>query len=333
MQRLSSRIFLVLLVVGLLLQISAGFGDYKNVFQNDTFLAEAIFQIIETDLNNDQTGEIIVTGKNYTSRELFIFWISSTATFSPELRWQSPNVYEELSLLWVATGRFTSIDKNQLLVLTNTQLSIYQADDNGALTPVMQIKHNLPVMRINAAITGGDLDGDGRSELIFASIQVIGNKAYNANVQAYRVNENGLEKMAESGPLQNIRSITAGDLDGDGKADIFVDEGPVSKTGNLHMLSLNANRLAERFCLRNAAKGAIYAQQVKTFPEGTRLVTATDNGRLNTFIWTGNALTMVDKELALSYGLVAMATPDLNGDKVPEICLAAYPRRFIILAR
>jgi hypothetical protein len=321
-----------LLIIGLLLQIGAGFGDYKNVFQNDNFLAEAIFQIIETDLDNDQIGELVITGKNYTSRELFIFWVGSGAGFSPEQRWQSSNLYEDLSLLWVASGRFTSTEKNQLLVLTNTQLSIYQVE-NGALILVMQIKHNLPIMRINAAVTGGDIDGDGRSELVFASIYDIGLKALNGKLQAWRFGTDGLQLIAESGPLQNIRSITAGDLDGDGKAEIFADEGPVSKTGNLHMLALNSNRLTERFLLRNAAKGAIYAQQVKTFPEGVRLVTATDNGRVNSFSWTNNALIVADRELALSYGLVALAASDLNGDKIPEICLAAYPRRFIILAR
>ena len=323
--------WILLVILGLVIHTAANFSDYKLVFQENNFLVEAIYQLLESDLDNDQKGEALITGKNYLGRELFIYWLGFDPDHKPVVKWQSPNLFEEQSLIWIASGSF-STTQNQLLALSNSQYYLYQYQNNS-LNLIKQDKHNLQPLRINGSVSCGDLNGDGQSELVIAKIGEVNSKFYNSRIQVWQYIEGQFKLLTESGLLENIRGLTVGDLDGDGKGEIIVEEGVRTDPGDLHVLKLADGKLAERFCLKNAVKGAVYSMQVKAFPEGIRLVTASDRGKVNLFAWNNNALGAVAKELVFNSALVAITTVSTDQTQPPLLLLAGYPQKLMILTR
>jgi hypothetical protein len=321
--------WLVCVIILLLMQIAAGFNEYKPVFQDDHYLMEGLFQVLETDLDQDGRPELIVSGKNYIGRELFVYWLDAAADFQPVIRWQSPNLFEERSILWIAGGQFSG-EKNQLLALTETAGYLYEFSD-GTLTLARQFAHQLQPLTVAA----GDVDGDGRSELLIGTIGKITAKIYDGVVQVWRLGESGPELAAQTpGTVGNIRGMAAGDLDGDGLAEILVEEGLSTKPGRIHRFQFSENKLTERNVLKNPASGAIYGLKVKNTADGPRLATASHNGRLNLFALDQNGQWIVDgKERSFNCSFVDLDLADLNGDGSPELICAGYPQRLWILSK
>lgn len=322
-------IWVVFVIFSMFILMAAGFTDYKIIYHDSQFLMEAIFQIVGTDLNNDSADEFVVAGKNYTGREMFVYWLTPGNDMKPAIKWQSPNLYEDLSIIWVASGKLLS-DKTQLFIFTNSQIYVYQAE-NETLNLVTQFKHGFRPLNINSNMICADVDGDGQVELIMARIGQINSKFYDGMVQAWKYRGDKFELVAESGLLQNVRGLTAGDIDGDGTSEIFVDEGIRTNPGDIHVLRYTTGKLKEIYSLRNATKTAAYAMDVKSMPEGLRLIAA--NGtRINAFAWSQNRLVPAE-QLVLNYSLVALAAPDFNQDKIPEFVVGTYPQRLLILKR
>ena len=61
-------------------------------------------------------------------------------------------------------------------------------------------------------------------------------------VEVYRLTEEGLVKIGSSGLLGQIRSLTAGDLDGDGCAEVVTDSGLSSRAGVFTVLGWDAEK-------------------------------------------------------------------------------------------
>ena len=327
-----SRKWIVCLVLLLIIQIAANFSDYKVTFQDDHFLMEGVFQVIGTDLDNDNVSEMAIAGKNYIGRELFVYWATIGPDFKPVIKWQSPNLFEDRSIIWIAAGKFTG-DKNQLLVITETQAYIYELADGG-LTLVKQEKQPFDPLTINAGITSADLNGDGRSELAVAKVGRITSKNFDGMIQVWQFKDGKPEIVAQSAStLGNIRSIAAGDIDGDGKGELFVEEGPGTSPGRVHLLSLNDNKLTERYISKNFVNGAVFAMKVRSLPEGQRLLTASDNGKLDIWMWDKSALVAAERERQFNSGFVDVDAMDLNNDQIPELLLVGYPQRLMILSK
>ncbi len=322
----SRWIFFVILL--LIMQIAAYSPEYKVVFQEQEFMMESIHQVLATDLDGNGQSELIVTGKNYTTQEFFISQLVLSPDFKPVAQWQSPNLFENLSVLWVSAGKFNS-GQPQLLAVTNKNLYFYQADKEG-LTLAKQELHNFTKI---LCVAGGDVNGDGRDELILARIGKVAKKFYDGLVQVWQLNDDMPVLLAESGLLGNIRSITAGDLDGDGKSEIIVDEGERFAPGNLHIFSLAESKLEELGCAKKAVGSAVYSMIVAGFPGEVRLVTASSGGKVNFFIWKNNALTPVGAALPFDGELVSVAALPFREEKLPELIVVGYPHIFSILTQ
>ncbi len=318
-------LFLVILII--IMQISANFSDYKLTFDDPQYLTESILQIIDTDLDNDQQDEITLAGANYIARELFIYWLSADEQMHPEVKWKSPNLYEDHSIIWAASGKFISV-QNQLLVFSSTRYYLFQFGNNN-VNLLKENKQSLDPLCLSA----GDIDGDGQTEIILAREGKITSKIINGIIQVWKFNEGNLELVAESDLLGNIRGVGVGDIDQDGCSEIFIDEGYKFGSGNIHMFRFLERKLNEKLVVKKAANGPIYAMQVKKFSEGVRLVTSTAKGNINFFAWENNTLVKKDPELNFNKNLMSMATPDLNHDQIPELVVACYPQEFMILKK
>lgn len=328
MQKSFSHKWIVFLIGLLIMQVAANFDDYKTAFKDDQFLMESLFQVQETDLDQDNTSEFVICGKNYTGRELFAYWMVLGGDGKPTVKWQSPNLFEDRSVLWVASGKFEGT-QNQLLVLTETNYYLFQYQ-NGTLNLEKRGSHNIKPL----LISGADLNGDGRTELVVAGIGKITTKQYDDVVQFWQFQDGNFVMTGQaSGTFGNIRGLTAGDLNGDGKAEIFIDEGVQNRAGQLHMYGLaENNRLIEKARIAKP-NGVIYAMKVKSGVDGPRLFTASSTGRLN--IWSLNAsgaLVALEKERAFNSSFVDLAVAD-QPDAAPVILTVAYPRRFMVLCK
>lgn len=322
----SQWIFLVILF--LIMQISANLPEYKMVFHDREFMMESIHQVLATDLDGDQQPEMILTGKNYTTQEFFIYRLALSPDFTPVIQWQSPNLFENLSVLWVSAGKFIS-DQPHLLAVTNTNLYFYQSDKEG-LALVKQELHSFTKI---LCVAGGDVNGDGRDELVIARSGKVSKTFYDGVLQVWQLNNDKPLLLAESGFLGNIRSITAGDLDGDGKSEIMVDEGQRFAPGNIRIFSLNDSKIAETYCAKKAVGSAVYSMIVAGFPGETRLVTASSGGKVNFFTWKNNALTPVATMLPFEGELVSVAALPTSQKRLPELIVVSYPQNFSILTQ
>jgi hypothetical protein len=337
--RTTANRWIFLVIIAFIIQVSANTSDYKLVFEDKHYLTEGILQILATDLDNNQTDEVVLAGKNYIDQEVFLYWLSFDSENKPFIQWQSENLYEDRSIIWAVTGKFTS-EKNQLLAVSNSQYYLYQFENNY-VNLVKQEKHNftslhIPVKEFNGKIinvASGDVDGDGQTEIIVARVGKITAKIYNGIVQTWKFKDGQLELITESDLVGNIRGITVGDLNQDGQAEIFVEEGPKFAPGNMHILKYSDQKLTEIYCLKKATKGPAYGMQVKTFPNGIRLVTATATGFIDFFSWDKDALVPVEKELNLERDLMSIASITINNDQEPELLVAGYPQDFTILSK
>jgi hypothetical protein len=326
MKMISNR-WLFLVILALIIQISANLSDYNLLFEDKQFLTEGILQVLATDLDNDRREEFVLAGKNDVGREFFLYWLTVNSENKPVVQWQSDNLFEEHSTIWITTGKFTA-PQNQLLAISDSQYYLYKVE-NSHVDLINRDKHNLQLL--NAA--GGDVDGDGQTEIVVAKIGQITSKIYNGLVQIWKFNENRLELIAESNLIGNIRGMTVGDLDQDGLAEIFVDEGLKFAPGNMHILKYSGQKLTELFCLKKATKGPAYGMQIKDFSGKMRLVTATATGFINFFGWDQNVLVPVAKEISLGRDLMSLAVIDANNDQNPKLLVAGYPQEFLILAQ
>lgn len=320
--------WIFLVIVFLIMQISANSPEYKMAFQNREFMMESIHQVLATDLDGDRHQEMIVTGKNYTTQEIFIYWLGLSPDFKPAVNWQSSNLFEDLSVLWVSAGKFIS-DQPQLLAITNKNLYFYQADKEGLILAKQEI-HNFSKI---LSVAGGDVNGDGRDELVIAHVGQVGKKFYEGSLQVWQLNNDKPVLLGESELLGNIRSITAGDLDGDGKSEIIADEGQRFAPGNIHILSFNENKLTETYCGKKLVASAVYSMIVAGFPGEVRLVTASSGGKVNFFTWKDNVLTPVATALPFEGELVSVAALPNSKERLPELIVVGYPQNFTILTQ
>jgi hypothetical protein len=326
MKIISNRwIFLLILVI--IIQVSAILPDYKLVFEDEHFLTDGILQVLTTDLDHDNHDDFVLAGKNDISREFFLYWLKINPEQKPDVKWQSENLYEDHSTIWAASGKFTSPEE-QLLALSNSQYYLYQIENNH----VNLINHHDQALK-PLAVTSGDIDGDGKDELIIAKVGKITSQIYNCTVQVWKFRGEELELLTESDLVGNIRGMTVGDLDKTGQKELFVEEGPKFAPGNIHILKYADQKLIEIYNAKKATKGPAYGMQVKNFSGEMRLVLASAQGFIDFYHWDNNALVQVGSEINLKRDLMSLAAIDVNQDNNPALVVAAYPQDFFILAK
>jgi hypothetical protein len=297
------------------------------VYQDGQFLMESIHQVISTDLDNDGVPEVIITGKNYTAREVFIYWSTINSDFKPMIQWQSNNLCEDRSVLWVCTGKFNT-EQNQLLAVTTSRLYFYQYGKDGLTLAKQKIHNFIKIL----SVAGGDINGDGHDELVIARIGKITNKFNNCILQVWQLNDAKPLLLTESDLLGNIRSLSAGDLDGDGKSEIIIEEGLRFAPGNIHIYRFSESKLKELSCARKVVSGAIYSMTVVNFKEEVRLVTASTSGKVKFFMWGNNTLIPIGSGISFDGELVSVTGLTSNRDRIPELIVVSYPQNLFILS-
>ena len=322
MKRLTSYKWIVCTLFFCTIQVFANNSAYRPVYQGEKFLGESLFQVLP--FGEAEKG-FIVSAKNYLGKEVFLYWLTTNKAMKPQRKWKSPNLFEERSPLLCATGQFTQATP-ELIALSNSKYYLFGLED-GTVKQLEQ--KTLEFKPLNLA--AGDFDGDGYDELVVAKIGQINAKSFNVLVQLWKYQAGTWQLLTKTGLLGNIRSIAVGDLDEDGQAEVFVEEGQLTLSGNIHVLKFTNGKMTEICLLKKPLTKAAYGMKVANFPEGKRLMAATANGKIHFFTWENQRLISIPQEISFTCGLVDAAALDLNEDQNPELLAVGYPNRFFVL--
>jgi hypothetical protein len=316
--------WIVWLLLLLVIQISASAIKYRPLFYEANYLLEAILQIQAVDLNDGRRAELLVAGKNYINRELFVYCLEFTVAGKPVVKWRSANLFEEGGIRGMTMGNFSGTGA-QLIVVAKHQNYFYDFDQKGFKLVARESSDCEPL-----AVAAADLDGDEIAELILVKAGGITANAYNCVVDIRKRTGEKFITVYQSNLLGNIRAITTGDLDHDGQTELVVEEGLRLNTGKIHLYHFTNRRLSAAGQYRPANGGAIYAMKVRNFADGPRLVTGSTQGKINIFKLVNGSLAPIISESMLKSNLVDLEVADFDGDTELELVTVGYPAKFTI---
>lgn len=303
--------------ISLLLMVVPVFAECVEVFNDKNFLTEGLFQVVATDLDEDGQREIMVAGKNYTTRELLVYKLNNQL----EVVWQSSNLFEERSILWISPGKFNDIGQ-VLLVMTNTRFYLFKMA-YGTMQLVKEYKHNLDPLNL----TAGDIDGDGYDELLVTRVGNVTLQMYNCYLEILKFSNDSWETFGKTANLGNIRGLATGDLNGDGQAEVFVEEGLRVSTGNIRMLTYVDNKLTEVYKGSQLVKGAAYGMRLQEHEGKKYLMTASSRGKINFLVWEEDHFTTVGEEISAGGELIDAQLVNLDHDPQQELMMIIYPQQ------
>lgn len=290
------------------------------------FLYEAWFQVEASDLLGTGTSQLVVLGRDYLEGRLsvqLLSWEGEQLTSA----WESPNLLAEGPVM-VSVGRPLPTGGPMLIILTQNQLYLYSYQ-NEKIILSSQYKHTLSPDELSVA----DLDGDGRDELLIVRLGERRPTYDEKVVEVYRLTTEGLVKMGSSGLLGPIRCLAAGDLDGDGLAEVVVDTGLSSRAGVFTILGWDPGQqeLVTRVRADKLLDTVAFGMAIAPGAEGPLLFTADGWGRLSCFRLEQGQLSPARERLSFPKGLVGVATGDLDGDGQIEAMVVGHPNNLFVV--
>ncbi|MGQ9778603.1 MAG: FG-GAP repeat domain-containing protein [Bacillota bacterium] len=304
---------------GLLGVLAVAAAAYRGpVFRQEGFRFEAILSAGAADLDGDGRDEVIIVGRNYLDREVCVEVLGwQDGSLVPE--WRSPNLLEpESSLLALPVRRREG--PPLLFAITRSRFRIICHGEGGYAET-----YTGPMEFAAEEGTSGDLDGDGQDELVLSATLRNTKSGREKNLRLLSFSPDGLSCLAASAPVGNIRALAAGDLDGDGRAEVIAEVGVTTKPGEFHLFRLEDGLLRRFATQKTLLPAAGYGLAVGPWTaERAGLLAASAPGRLFSFSWTRGSL-VKEAEMAFRGSPIALSLGDLDGDGCPEMIIVAYP--------
>lgn len=298
--------------------------NFTISFRDDQYLAEGLLQISGVDMNSDGHDEILLIGRDYVEPQAVLYVLNATNK-EPELVWKSPNIMESKSPVHLTTGKFKPGERPQAAVVTNHHVLLFAWDANEGYRQIASISHNLSPWEV----TAGDWNQDGLDELLVTRAEKSNAQGFIKRIEVYQIQDTDLKILSTSPNLGNIRSLTAGDLDGDHRDEIVVEIGKVNSPGSFSVIGTGEEGWKLKAGPLKLVKSAVFGMNITSFKGVATLCTASDRGKANLFVWKNGGLEQID-DLSFSAGLAAIAAgrfwPEREG-----LAVLAYPQSFRLL--
>lgn len=319
------RICIFLLFFLPLISVGA-FSEPSVLYKQDKFPVDSLFKVAIADFTSKGRAHLLLLGRDYLENQAQVYALSWNGGELVKV-WESSNLLEERSPIFMAIGRPGPAANPGIIILTNHRLDIYLYKEDKFYLAT-QIYHSLNPHELTVA----DVNNDGIDELLIARVGRQTKQYYDMMVEAYQVSGDELIKMGASPLLGNIRSIVGGDLNGDGAAEVILESGAGNKSGAFYMLRWDEEKgLVQKYVHKRLLPSVVYGLATGVIGGEPVLVTADDWGRVNFFSGMNGDLKRVGAELVLKQAFVSAALGDLDGDNRTELALVGYPNHLRIL--
>lgn len=298
--------------------------------------APVILQVAAADLDGDGTIEVVAVGRDYERNEnrVFILHLGSGAKAASQplqvVEAGSPRV-EPMSHVAVAIGPFTEPGRPEILVATDSRLSVWRWDGED----------------LTRAWSGPSSTDDAEARVLdLAPLHLPGEPAalaiayavtrprWRTLMRVWRWQDGALRPVTGPFPIGAARSMTSGDFRGDGTPQLAMETGEGNKAGVVTTWAWSGDgfRQTASASLRDAP---VFGLEATRLPEmdGERdlLLTADDKGRVALYAWQDGTFRRVGDVLTLGWGLVSAAVGDLDADGKTEAVVVEYPNVLHVL--
>ncbi|HEY8344132.1 MAG TPA: VCBS repeat-containing protein [Bacillota bacterium] len=292
---------------------------------------DSIFRLAAADFCSNGRDHLVVLGRNYIENTA-LCRVYSWSGGAWEMIWESGNLIEEKSPIFLAVGRPFASGEETVLIMTNHRLDIFTCSPEG-FTLTSQLYHTL----LPQEITVADVNGDGIDELIVARVGEVHKTYLDMTVEVYALAEYtagavSLRKLGASPLCGNIRVMTGGDLDGDGQVEVLIETGLGGKAGVFSLLKWTGRELVAESST-SPLNTAAYALASCCLPGIDRKgVVAVDSwGRVHLFSYEDGQFIPHQEKTGLNSALVGAAWGDFDGDGLSELAVAGYPAKLFLL--
>lgn len=310
---------------------SSKIGQTKTLYFKENFIEDTIFKVSAADLMEEGWDQLVFLGRNYLSNwaRLYVYDWSEDR---PIEIWQSPNLMEEKSPIFMATGKPLPNKKPSIIITTNQRLEIYTYED-GSFVLASQIYHALYPQEI----TVSDINNDGIDEILLARVGRA-TKSYNDQlVEAYQIKDGELVLLGASPLLGNIRAIASGELGLDNEGcQVVVESGFGNDSGILYLLQWEAGALRVKNVTKKFLPSIPYGLDIGSLNGLPVLVTAEVWGRVNYFGFQADTadderFVRLSDELSLKNAFLSVAIGKLKDLSETAVVLIGHPNVLLVL--
>lgn len=313
----------IILAILLISSMAFSAAQFTPCFHDDQFIADGLLHLASADMNGDGKDELLLVGRDYIDPQASMY-VLDTSPGKPVTVWQTPNMMEQNSPVLLAVGKFTDTKLPQAAVVTNHRLTLFGWGEAEGYHQILSVAHNIAPWEITAV----DWNQDGLDEFVVTRA-VRNDETPVKRIEVYQLIEGSLKLLAVSPPLGNIRSLAAGDLNGDGIGEIVVEVGKVSQPGTYFVFKAGQTSWTPILGPVKLVKAAVYGMAIAPIDGRPALLTASERGKASIFRWNDGNLEP-DGEMSFSAGLVSITAgtfwPGRTG-----IAVLAYPQTFHLL--
>jgi hypothetical protein len=295
------------LALCLIMLMAMPVSGYEIRWQDDSFPMDSLLQVCAGDLTGDGEDELLVLGRNYELREVFLQVLQWNGREFITLG-QSENLFAAGGHYSMAMGRFQG-DDLEVLILNGDRGIIYEWQGNG-LVKVWEGKSP------GEAGAVGVLRGE-QDLLVISDVRKVRRETLLEGLAAFSWTPRGWQKMGESPPIGRIRALSTG------VGEIAIEVGEATKPGRVQIWRWDG----KFHQLSSSALCKCPAFALALLP--SCLITADDRGRVVAYDLDQGKPKLSREGPQLGWALVSVAPVSFQDGG--GLVVAGYPSRLYLL--